>query len=133
MENIQRLPTIESAVTAEGGAPRASSKAGFLSKILRRDDVGTGRFFKNQTYHHAVLRALNQVATHGADISEVLQATTKMRAGDEQNWFAEWAALGDRNVARARSFRNSQSRGEALLRAHTYYARAAFYLPWNDP
>ena len=84
-----------------------------------RGDVGTGRFFKNQTYHHAVLRALNQVATHGADISEVLQATTKMRAGDEQNWFAEWTALGDRNVTRARSYRNRQSRGEALLRAHT--------------
>jgi pimeloyl-ACP methyl ester carboxylesterase len=98
-----------------------------------RGDVGTGRFFKNQTYHHAVLRALNQVATHGADISEVLQATTRMRAGDEQNWYAEWTALGDRNMARARSIRNQQSRGEALLRAHTYYARAAFYLPWDDP
>ena len=36
--------------------------------------MGTGRFFKDQSYHHAVLRALNQVATHGADISEVLQA-----------------------------------------------------------
>ncbi len=98
-----------------------------------KKDVGTGRFFENQTYHHAVLRALNQVATHGADISEILQATTRMRAGDEQNWYAEWTALGDRNVARARSARNPQSRGEALLRAHTYYARAAFYLPWNDP
>jgi len=98
-----------------------------------RGDVGTGRFFRNQTYHHAVLRALNQVAAHGADISEVLQATTRMRAGDEQNWFAGWTALGDRNVTRARSARNRQSRGEALLRAHTYYARAAFYLPWNDP
>jgi alpha-beta hydrolase superfamily lysophospholipase len=98
-----------------------------------RGDVGTGRFFNNQTYHHAVLRALNQVATQGADISEVLQATTRMRAGDEQNWFAEWTALGDRNMARARRIRNRQSRGEALLRAHTYYARAAFYLPWNDP
>ena len=97
-----------------------------------RGDVGTGRFFKNQTYHHAVLRALNQVASQGADISEVLQATTRMCASDEQNWYAEWTALGDRNVARARSTRNRQSRGEALLRAHTYYASAAFYLPWND-
>jgi alpha-beta hydrolase superfamily lysophospholipase len=99
----------------------------------RRDDFGTGRFFRDQTYHHAVLRALNQVVTHGADISEVLQATTHIRAGDEQNWYDEWTALGDRNVARARSVRNRQSRGEALLRAHTYYARAQFYLPPTDP
>jgi pimeloyl-ACP methyl ester carboxylesterase len=110
-----------------------STRTSFLKKLLGRDDVGTGRFFKNQTYHHAVLRALNQVASHGADISEVLQATTRMRAGDEQNWFAEWTALGDRNLDRGRSVRNRQSRGEALLRAHTYYARAQFYLPWNDP
>jgi len=123
MNNTMTLATETKIQTAtEAAAPR---------KL--RGDVGTGRFFKNQTYHHAVLRALNQIATQGADISEVLQATTRMRAGDEQNWFAEWTALGDRNVARARSARNRQSRGEALLRAHTYYARAAFYLPWNDP
>jgi alpha-beta hydrolase superfamily lysophospholipase len=90
----------------------------------RRDDFGTGRFFRDRTYHHAVLRALNQVVTHGADISEVLQATTHIRAGDEQNWYDEWTALADRNVGRARSVQNRQSRGEALLRAHTYYARA---------
>jgi hypothetical protein len=100
---------------------------------LRRNDIGTGRLFSDQTYHHAVLRALNQVVTHGADISEVQQAITHIRAGDEQNWHAEWTALGDRNMARARSVRNRQSRGEALLRAHTYYARAQFYLSPNDP
>src|SRR5215471_6050257 len=88
------------------------------------NDIGTGRLFKNQTYHHAALRALNQVVSHGADISEVLQATTKMRAGDEQNWFAEWTALADRNMGRARIAKNPRSRGQALLRAHTYYARA---------
>ncbi len=103
------------------------------TRYIFKGDVGSGRFFKDQTYHHAVLRALNQVAAHGADISEVLQATTKMRAGDEQNWHAEWTALAERNMARARSVRNLQSRGEALLRAHTYYARAQFYLPPHDP
>jgi alpha-beta hydrolase superfamily lysophospholipase len=100
---------------------------------MRRRDVGTGRFFKDQTYHHAVLRALNQVVAHGADISEVLQATTHMRAGDEQNWYVQWSALAERNVARAATVRNRQSRGEALLRAHTYYARAQFFLPPTDP
>jgi pimeloyl-ACP methyl ester carboxylesterase len=104
-----------------------------MSRALHRKDVGTGRFFKDQTYHHAVLRALNQVVAHGADISEVLQATTQMCAGDEQNWHAEWTALAERNMARARAVCNQRSRGEALLRAHTYYARAQFYLPRDDP
>ncbi|WP_255605198.1 alpha/beta hydrolase family protein [Mycolicibacterium xanthum] len=101
--------------------------------MKRRNDVGTGRFFRDQTYHHALLRALNQVVTHGADISEVLQASTHMRSGDEQNWYAQWSALAERNVLRAEAVHNARSRGEALLRAHTYYTRAQFFLPPTDP
>ena len=110
-----------------------TAKPRFLHTLMHRKDIGTGRFFKDQTYHHAVLRALNHVVAQGADISEVLQATTRMRAGDEQNWYTEWTALGDRNIARAQSLCNRQSRGQAMLRAHTYYARAQFYLPPEDP
>jgi len=104
-----------------------------LQKLFGRPDVGFGRFYKNQTYHHAVLRALNQVAAHGADVSEVLQATTQVRAGDAQAWYAAWTALGDRNLARAKATKDQQSRGQALLRVHTYYARAEFFLPPHDP
>jgi Alpha/beta hydrolase family len=99
----------------------------------RRADVGTGRFFENQTYHHAVLRALNAVATRGADISEVLQATTHIRAGDDQEWYDQWSALAERNIARAAGSRSRKSRGEALLRAHTYYDSAQFFLHPKDP
>src|SRR5262249_20317265 len=124
MENVQSIATVSNPAHRKSSAADRTSHFG---------DRGTGRFFKNPMYHHAVLRALNQVAAHAADISEVLQATTHMRAGDEQNWFAEWTALGDRNVARSRSVHNRQSQGEALLRAHTYHARAQFYLPPDDP
>ncbi|HTT24327.1 MAG TPA: alpha/beta fold hydrolase [Candidatus Sulfotelmatobacter sp.] len=129
MENVQPLATVGS-----NGTTRKTAKTEyeFVASILGRKDVGTGRFFKDKTYHHAVRRALNQVAARGADISEVLQATTKMQAGDEQSWHAEWSALAERNLARANSTRNRKSRGEALLRAHTYYARAQFYLPPDD-
>jgi len=130
MENLQAL-TIESSRETKASSA-ATSKVGFRSKLLQRKDVGAGRFFKDPTYHHAVLRALNQVAARGADISEVLQATTNMQAGDEQNWHAEWSALAERNMVRARSARNPKSRGEALLRAHTYWARVQFYLPPCD-
>jgi alpha-beta hydrolase superfamily lysophospholipase len=96
-------------------------------------DMGSGRFFKDQTYHHAALRALNAVVTGGADVSEVLQAITHIRAGDEQSWYSEWSRLAERNIARADAVRNQRSRGEALLRAHTYYARAQFFLAPKDP
>jgi len=96
MENVQEFVNNQNSVAAEKNETTSSTKTSFLKKLLGRNDVGTARFFKNQTYHHAVLRALSQVATHGADISEVLQAMTKMQAGDEQNWFAEWTALGER-------------------------------------
>jgi hypothetical protein len=48
-------------------------------------DMGSGRFFKDQTYHHAVLLALNAVVARGADVSEVLQTITHIRAGDVQS------------------------------------------------
>ena len=110
-----------------------TSAANMVKRLRIHEDVGSDRFFRDQTYHHAVLRALNQVVSHGADISEVLQAIARIRAGDEQSWYAEWATLARRNIARAEVTRNRQSRGEALLRAHTYYARAQFYLSPDDP
>jgi hypothetical protein len=77
MENVQEFVNNQNSVAAEKNETTSSTKTSFLKKLLGRNDVGTGRFFKNQTYHHAVLRALSQVATHGADISEVLQANDK--------------------------------------------------------
>ncbi|MCW5891151.1 MAG: alpha/beta fold hydrolase [bacterium] len=88
---------------------------------------------RDQTYHHQALRALNHAAAGGADVSEVLEATRHVRAGDAQGWYAVWTALGDRNLARARATADRRSRGQALLRAHTYYLRAEFFLPPDDP
>jgi hypothetical protein len=58
--------------------------------VLRphEDDVGPGRLFRDQTYHHQALRALNDVAVHGADVSEVLETPKHVRAGDAQGWYA---------------------------------------------
>jgi pimeloyl-ACP methyl ester carboxylesterase len=105
----------------------------FVAGGRRMADVGTGRLFRDQTYHHQALRALNHAAAGGADISEVLETTTRVRAGDAQGWYRAWTALGDRNLARAKATGDSRSRGQALLRAHTYYLRAEFFLPPEDP
>lgn len=97
------------------------------------DDAGLGRLFADQTYHHQALRALNHAAAHGADVSEVLETIRHVRAGDAQGWYAAWTALGERNAARARATHDPVSRGEALLRAHTYFLRSEFFLPPDDP
>jgi pimeloyl-ACP methyl ester carboxylesterase len=101
--------------------------------LVRRRRRGIGRLFHDQTYHHQALRALNHAAVHGADVSEVLDAITHVRAGDARGWFAAWQALGDRNRARADAARDPTSRGRALLRAHTYYLRSEFFLAPDDP
>lgn len=105
-----------------------------IAPVIRwcRRDVGRGRLFADQSYHHQVLRALNHVAAGGADISEVLETTRRIRAGDADGWFDAWTALGDRNLARARGTRDRESRGLALLRAHSYYLRAEFFLAGDD-
>lgn len=118
--------------------PRTQLAVGVLWAVIaimrpHVDDTGLGRLYVEQTYHHQVLRALNHTPARGADISEVLHATDDVRAGDAQGWYAAWTALGDRNRARAATTRDRQSRGEALLRAHTYYLRGEFFLQPNDP
>ena len=100
---------------------------------VRPGEPGYGRLYAEQTYHHQALRALNHVAAGGADVSEVLEVTTHVRAGDAQGWYAAWTALGDRNLARANATRDVDSRGEALLRVHSYDLRAEFFLPSDDP
>lgn len=94
--------------------------------------LGYGRLFFDQWYHHQALRALNHVPAFGADTTEVLEATSHVRGGDADGWFTTWTELGDRNDARARDLRDATGRGRALLRAHTYYLRAEFFLPADD-
>jgi hypothetical protein len=72
---------------------------------LRREDVGQGRFFADQTYHFQTLRVLNDVPSDGADTAEVRLA----------------AATTDRIA-----------KGRALLRAHNYCRTAEFFLRPDD-
>jgi alpha-beta hydrolase superfamily lysophospholipase len=93
---------------------------------------GQSRFFTDQSYHFQTLRALNDVAAHGADVSEVLETIRHVRAGDAQGWFAGWEATGDRVRAWADTIADPVSRGRGYLRAHNYYRTAEFFLPPND-
>jgi len=99
---------------------------------LRRGDVGQGRFFGDQSYHFQTLRAMNDVASDGADTAEVLETIKKIRAGDAQGWFRAWSDSGDRVTRLAAATTDRIAKGRALLRAHNYYRTAEFFLPVHD-
>jgi len=65
--------------------------------------------------------------------TEIAQAINGVRAGDAQAWLAGWQEAGDRAVAQATKFNDPISKGNFLLRAHSYYRAAEFFLPPNDP
>jgi hypothetical protein len=95
---------------------------------LRRRDVGQRRFFADQSYHFQTLRAMNDVASDGADTAEVLETIRQIRSGDAQCWFRAWSDTGDRVTRSAAATTDRIAKGRALLRAHNYYRTAEFFL-----
>lgn len=74
----------------------------------------------------------------GADVQEVLDVAGAIKPGDDESWYAEWAALADRvkksgDLSLARGHRLSGAK--AYLRASMYYFMCDFYLHANpdDP
>jgi alpha-beta hydrolase superfamily lysophospholipase len=95
-------------------------------------DRGHSAFFKDPSYNFEAVRVLNDVAAAGGDAGEALQAIGSIKGGDADSWYAAWLTAGDRTLARSRQLSDAQSRGNALLRAHTYYRSAEFFLPPKD-
>jgi alpha-beta hydrolase superfamily lysophospholipase len=99
----------------------------------RAADIGRTRFFADQTYNFEALRVLSEIAEAGGDYNEAMQAIAGIRAGDAQGWFNAWKAAGDRASALAARTNDPVSKGDADLRAHTYYRSAEFFLRPDDP
>jgi alpha-beta hydrolase superfamily lysophospholipase len=96
--------------------------------------TGVGRFFTSSVnFQFQTLRALMETAAGGADLNEVLETVTLIVDGDEQSWYTNWAALGDRVFALAERTIDPISSGQAYLRAHNYQRTAEFLLPHDDP
>jgi alpha-beta hydrolase superfamily lysophospholipase len=90
------------------------------------------KFFGDQTYHFQTLRALSDIASGGADTSEVLETIKHIKAGDADSWHAAWERTGDRVFLLALGTNDRISRGRALLRAHNYHRTAEFLLAPTD-
>jgi hypothetical protein len=82
------------------------------------------------------LRALGHTAYGGADIGEVITTAQRIRSGDYDSWYDEWAATARRTEAEARSqlsVGHQVSGRDGLLRAATYYRSAEFFTRDRDP
>jgi alpha-beta hydrolase superfamily lysophospholipase len=99
----------------------------------REPDRGRPEFFADRTYDFETVRVLNDNAVAGGDTNEAAQAVVQVKAGDARGWYDAWAAAGDRTAALASRTNDPIGKGNALLRAHTYYRAAEFFLPPQDP
>ncbi|EYE97064.1 hydrolase psoB [Aspergillus ruber CBS 135680] len=88
-------------------------------------------FFKsNECFSYEVLRAAGYANYGGADLGEVISITSKIRAGDEDDWLREWKSAADRAFANAKNSAlvgNKMSAYEGYLRASNYYRTAEFF------
>jgi pimeloyl-ACP methyl ester carboxylesterase len=94
--------------------------------------LGNRRLFADPAYHFQALRVLNDVASGGADVTEVLETIGVIHGGDAGGWYDAWAATAKRNFDRAEGTRDPVSKGLAYLRAHTYWRTAEFLLKAED-
>ena len=96
------------------------------------EDRGNARFFADQTYNFEAIRVLTDTGPAGGDTGEASQAIKLIKSGDAEGWYAAWNAEGDRVAALAAKTSDRVGRGDALLRAHTYYRSAEFFLDPHD-
>ena len=94
----------------------------------RNMDVGTPTFL--------FMRAAMPIPTGGAELSECLVATGRVKDGDDASWVREWKALGEALEAKGRAWLSAGQRvsgRNALMRASTYFRAAMMRCSAFDP
>ncbi|MFD1515274.1 alpha/beta hydrolase family protein [Halomarina rubra] len=91
--------------------------------------------FSSKAFDYQTLRALAYAPFGGSEAGEVLTTVERVPDGDTEAWYEEWhrtAALVDGAAATALDSGRERTAGHALLRAHTYYRTAEFFLAADD-
>jgi dienelactone hydrolase len=81
-------------------------------------------------------RALGETQEGGGTVSEVFQAASRMKPGDDDSWHAEWLRIAERNNSRGDAEERAGHIRTAMncwLRAADYYRSAEFWLLPDDP
>ncbi len=94
--------------------------------------------FNDPQYSFQCLRTMGYSCTGGADISECLSTSYKIKEGDNESWYSEWNKTAKRLESTAEDFQSkgyNKSAKEAYFRASNYYRTAGFFLNSdpNDP
>ena len=91
--------------------------------------------FKDPQYSFQCLRTIGYTSTGGADIGECLSTVYRIKEGDNESWYKEWAETSKRLEKTAEAFLlkgRTKSAKEAYFRASNYYRTAEFFLH-TDP
>ena len=81
-------------------------------------------------------RALGETQEGGGAVSEVFQAASRMKPGDDESWHVEWLKVAERNDRRGDEEEEKGHIRTAMncwLRAADYYRSAEFWLLSDDP
>ncbi len=91
--------------------------------------------FKDNQYSFQLLRALGAAPGGASDIGECLKTGYRIKEGDDDSWYDEWARTAKQAESAADEFASKGHRisaSEAYLRASNYYRSAEFFLH-KDP
>lgn len=91
--------------------------------------------FNDPQYSFQCLRTMGYSSTGGADVSECLSTSYKIKEGDNESWYSEWNKTAKRLESTAEDFQSkgyNKSAKEAYFRASNYYRTAGFFLN-SDP
>ena len=97
--------------------------------------VGWMQWPDNPDYSFQFMRVLGAAQEGASAISECFQAGTRITPGDDESWYREWTALGNRNKTRAENALANgyiQSARDNWLRAANYFRSAEFFLHHDD-
>jgi dienelactone hydrolase len=81
-------------------------------------------------------RGLGETQEGGGTVSEVFQAASRMKPGDDESWHIEWLRIAERNDARGDAEEKAGHIRTAMncwLRAADYYRNGEFWLLPDDP
>src|ERR1700760_3839836 len=94
-----------------------------------------GRWTEREDLSGALMRLLDTVPDNDLDVAECLATVSRIDINDEESWYREWTATGERAGRRAQATAgrgNAETAKILWLRAIDYYHAAACPLDEAD-
>lgn len=89
------------------------------------------KFFNSPFFNFEYLRVLGAAPFQASEVSECLEARSKLKENDPESWYHTWNAYGDKAKALGEEALKNQDKAAArwaFLRAANYYRSSEFFL-----